>query len=775
MSNYVIKSNGCLTRYHGKESHVTVPKDVTSIGEDAFKGCTGLTSITLPEGLTSIGENCFAGCKSLSCVFLPKSIITIKGDPFYESDAVSTIMVYQDDEVIDDVNKYPHTLWLPFSYVMKSGVKCFYDHYEIRLYHPTAANIADLLMNSHSTNWAQLVDYAMEETGEYHVSATEVLEELIRRIHNIKKTLSEKMLSGIPQFVMKHCADIVPETLSDFRDYLNEQNLTKLTNLDWDYVAKASVKKTAVSAAVHKLRLVRTDNMSDISLKSYVGNPILYADGSGIAGVRSVQTIIAYSKEAFSMAHTKVDSKYGPMLFLDAARVKRNADVDVIAKELDSDRFSAYLYEQVTSAKTHRDYLVAFGLYGTEGDIAKLCKKISWYLPNGSLDYENEAQAIFLSDTWAAEDFARKAGKLDLYISAHSMKTETYFDIHAADLGLDMEGKRVFDLGEGASVTAVLQSDFQYALHSGTDGDIVKSIPKKNADANKYEEVCDAFAKMKEDTRKAVSDYTKVLFNMFLEGSGIGGSVWKARYLNDPFLKQIARLLVWRQGELCFTVGENGAEELNGTNMQVDDRELVFLAHPMEMDAAERTEWQEYYRKKGVKQLFLQMWEPVVNLNGVKENRYCGLRMPLYRFSGMEKHGVTFNCYNVDNYDYGLWHINIYLKDCAIKAKDTRTSAGDDKKRLYRIIELGKFSMERPSRRANHIVAYLDKMLIYNKISSDNDNLEAYLEEFTQAKIMELFSYAEKNKCVNSMLTLMDYKRRVYGEDDIITEFALEW
>ena len=32
---------------------VTFPEGLTSIGEDAFHGCTGLTSVTFPEGLTS--------------------------------------------------------------------------------------------------------------------------------------------------------------------------------------------------------------------------------------------------------------------------------------------------------------------------------------------------------------------------------------------------------------------------------------------------------------------------------------------------------------------------------------------------------------------------------------------------------------------------------------------------------------------------------------------------------------------------------------------------
>ncbi len=39
-----------------------VDRTVTSIGDNAFSGCTALTDVTLPEGVTTIGANAFAGC-----------------------------------------------------------------------------------------------------------------------------------------------------------------------------------------------------------------------------------------------------------------------------------------------------------------------------------------------------------------------------------------------------------------------------------------------------------------------------------------------------------------------------------------------------------------------------------------------------------------------------------------------------------------------------------------------------------------------------------------
>ena len=41
---------------------LVVPNSVTSIGNSAFSGCSGLTSVTIPESVTSIGESAFSGC-----------------------------------------------------------------------------------------------------------------------------------------------------------------------------------------------------------------------------------------------------------------------------------------------------------------------------------------------------------------------------------------------------------------------------------------------------------------------------------------------------------------------------------------------------------------------------------------------------------------------------------------------------------------------------------------------------------------------------------------
>ena len=61
---------------------VTIPNSVTSIGYCAFYGCTGLTSVTIPNSVTSIVNAAFSGCSGLTSVTIPNSVTSIGGSAF---------------------------------------------------------------------------------------------------------------------------------------------------------------------------------------------------------------------------------------------------------------------------------------------------------------------------------------------------------------------------------------------------------------------------------------------------------------------------------------------------------------------------------------------------------------------------------------------------------------------------------------------------------------------------------------------------------------------
>ena len=56
---------------------IALPGSVTSIGLYAFYGCTGLTSIDIPDGVTSIGYSAFSGCTGLTSIDIPDGVTSI--------------------------------------------------------------------------------------------------------------------------------------------------------------------------------------------------------------------------------------------------------------------------------------------------------------------------------------------------------------------------------------------------------------------------------------------------------------------------------------------------------------------------------------------------------------------------------------------------------------------------------------------------------------------------------------------------------------------------
>ena len=66
---------------------------VTSIGNDAFDNCSGLTSVTIPNSVTSIGDYAFCGCSGLTSVTIPNSVTSIGNYAFYNCSGLTAIVV----------------------------------------------------------------------------------------------------------------------------------------------------------------------------------------------------------------------------------------------------------------------------------------------------------------------------------------------------------------------------------------------------------------------------------------------------------------------------------------------------------------------------------------------------------------------------------------------------------------------------------------------------------------------------------------------------------
>ena len=101
--------DGCSTM-----TSVTIPQSTTTIGGSAFQNCTSLQNITLPEGVTSIGNSAFQGCTSLQSINIPEGLTSISNSTFQDCTSLQSINLPEGlTSIGDDAFSYCSALQSP--------------------------------------------------------------------------------------------------------------------------------------------------------------------------------------------------------------------------------------------------------------------------------------------------------------------------------------------------------------------------------------------------------------------------------------------------------------------------------------------------------------------------------------------------------------------------------------------------------------------------------------------------------------------------------------
>jgi len=103
---------------------------ITKVSEEAFAGCTGVTSVILPEGVTDIGDYAFKYCNSMTAFTMPSTVTTLGKGAFYGCNQLATLtlpsgITRMEDETFYQCFALDH-LVIP-SGVTHIGTEAFYN------------------------------------------------------------------------------------------------------------------------------------------------------------------------------------------------------------------------------------------------------------------------------------------------------------------------------------------------------------------------------------------------------------------------------------------------------------------------------------------------------------------------------------------------------------------------------------------------------------------------------------------------------------------------
>lgn len=473
--------------------------------------------------------------------------------------------------------------------------------------------------------------------------------------------------------------------------------------------------------------------------------------------------------------------KYDEKFYEDELEYEKNTlpgirpEADRIVQLLDVESFKLAMmtladkYFIASQRRKQKNLALPFCKYADEEMMREVLKRDSIWKSKSSgsksptlYEFRN---AVKFSNTYSAMLFADKYNDLKEYAEIRGMTEDEIRDMALSDSGLDADGRKVYNLGN-QKVTAILQKDISLVIETA-EGKLVKSMPKRGSEEELYAIANKDFKQLCSNAKKIVRNRVSSLFKEYLSGKGRGHLSWKNAYIENPLLRSVAEHIVWCQGKNTFTVSGKDTITVEGAHYELKNNKEICVAHPIEMTEKDVCLWQEYFSKNKLPQPFEQIWEPIYKEEEIHEDRYKGTSIFWRRVQNVDKHGIHF----IDENYHG--YVGFELEDCELEHQLSgwlgRHWVSDDAR-----FELGKFKINKFSRKANHIIYLLDKWTILDRIKKDDIKVMDMIEKYTIAQIMEFINIAVESESTQLTAALMAYKEEKFKEFDAFDAFTLE-
>ncbi len=746
--------NGVLTDYRANKAEVEIPDGVEKINDCVFDGRGSMITLTLPESLRKIGFRALYGCSNLKRIIMSEE--TLKAcAPWTHifggtGKTVEILLKKKNGESLLTVAAFRKEYWTQRwnyadDYILPITAK------EIPVYDQLVAT-------------GDCEGFKMNEQGR--------LKAMVLRLTDEKRPVKSDLLEMFVEFLASKFTKVIKLAEED-----NNASYIKAA-LENGVITEANKKKiiTALKKSAMPEIQALADTADTLAAKEKPASDVdkKYLDQLKKINAKAVLLKAGLTDLPSIPLAGKAENEFAPaeyiqLIFAEYISQYKNKSyafaplADGVAAQIDPVALSGAvidIYNNAPSEKISLMFLPLVFRYGKGADISKICtsyKKQKWM--EATIN-----NCLMLSDTREAMLFADKNGVLDGYAKTRNTTAEYLQDTVLYDFGLDENGEKLYDLGT-KKVKLTLGCDLSLVLFDVDKGKVIKSIPKKDVDPEIYAAVNADFSDVKKNVKKAAKNKIDRLFKEFLSGASIPFDKWTDIYIHNPLLRSIANIVIWNQDGKAFILDKKTPIDALGKEVSLTDAPIK-PAHPMEMGDDEVSAWQKYFTAGKLKQPFAQIWEPVSKREDVTADRYKGCKIPYYRFLNQEKHGIVVSNFNFNN------DISIYLSGCTatVDRLDFRRHDID----VNDNFEISSFDFRVYTRQVNHIVAYFDRVTVYERIKNDDTAIEQVLPRFTLAQIMDFIGVAAENNSTAVMALLIDYKARTFENFDPMEEFTLE-
>ena len=232
---------------------ITIPNSVTSIGDYAFSGCSGLASVTIGNGVESIDTHAFSGCKGLTSVTIPNSVTSIGDYAFSGCSGLTSVTIPNSVTSIGQNAFY--ACWSLTSVAIPNSVTSIGDEAFSSCSGLTSVTIPNSVtsIGSHAFSdcsglTSVTIGSGVTSIGRYAFANCPELLDVYCYAEKVLSTESNAFEGSYPEYVTLHVPDA---SIDNYKAKAPWSSFGKIVGLSGEEPEQAEVKKCAVPVVTY--------------------------------------------------------------------------------------------------------------------------------------------------------------------------------------------------------------------------------------------------------------------------------------------------------------------------------------------------------------------------------------------------------------------------------------------------------------------------------------------------------------------------------------------